>query len=132
MSNQFVTVVNRTSQTCIGTWNGRQYTFPPHSKSEHPKTRAIKFREQNPVMGSENPRTGSMVYKLGVVEMRDPCDPLSDAFLAQFDGSVEKWDRSLLTGAKPSDVVPGDNGIYSARDVAGSLPMNSSFVDPNR
>ena|SRR3990172_5832414 len=128
MANEYVTLKNRTNQLCIGTWNGRQYEIKPGSTTEHPKVRAIKFREQNPVMGSQNPRTGSMIYKLGVVEMRDPCDPLTDEFLARFEGAVEKWDRTQLTGARPSEVVAGDNGIFSARDVAASLPSDSTFV----
>lgn len=134
MSNEFVTVVNRTSQTLSGMYDGRPYEFAPNSKQEHPKHRAVKFVEQNPVMGSEDARTGSTLYKLGIPEYNMPCDPLTDEDLAQFGDAVEKWDRKTLTGSRPSEVVKGDNGLYSRRDASqgsGGLPTGGNFVDPS-
>lgn len=125
--SEFVTLVNRTQETVTGTFDGRQYEITP-GKHEFEKVKAIKFVDQNPVMGSENPRTGNMIYKLGIPELRMDCSPLTPEFLARFSGSVEKWDRTQLPGARPSEVVPGDNGIYSARDVASAQPLDSSFV----
>lgn len=126
MSNEFVTLINRTGDTLSGTYDGRQFTLAP-GKSEHPKYRAIKFVEQNPVMGSEDPRTGSIIYKLGIPELNMPCDPLPEEFLNQFRSAVERWDRAKLPGAKPSDVVPGDNGLYSGNWQAGQ-GLGSNFT----
>lgn len=129
---EFVTVVNRTQETLTGTFDSRQYELTP-GKHEFPRDKATKFVEQNPVMGSENPRTGDMIYKLGIEELRMDCSPLTPEFLARFQNSVERWDRSRLDGARPSEIVAGDNGLYGNRaNVGQSLPASGSFVDPNR
>lgn len=129
--SDFVTLVNRTDGVLEGLYDGRTHLIPP-GKQEIEKFKAIKFVEQNPVMGSEDPRTGRMIYKLGIPELRMDCSPLKPVDLAPFKGSIEKWDRTKLAGARPSEVVPGDNGIYSGRDVSTALPRDSSFVDNTR
>lgn len=122
---EIVTVVNRTSKTLKGTWDGRHYDIPP-GESAHPLVTAEAFRRQNIKMGSENPLTGEITYLISIKEHGHPCDPLEQATAA-----VERWDRSKLSGLKQNvDVVPGDNGIYSARDVQRSLPADSNFVKP--
>lgn len=128
---EFVTVVNRTKDDLVGTWDGRQYDIKP-GKNHFPKVQAYKFKDQNPVMGSEDPRTGSMIYKIGIEESNDPCDPLPDALISASKKAVERWDRSLLIGARPTDIVPGDNGVYSVRDVKVNLPVDgaSNFSKP--
>jgi hypothetical protein len=131
MSEEYVVLVNRTQEDCEGTYDGKPYRIKP-GKSEHPKHRATKFVEQNPVMGSEDPRTGKITYRLGIEEMRMDCSPLTPEFLAQYDGSIEKWDRDKLVGARPSEVVAGDNGLYSGTvSWKGQQPLGSSFTDPN-
>lgn len=131
---QYVTLVNRTEETLAGTWDGRHYDIGP-GKHSFPEITAMKFREQNPVMGTEDPRSGKMVYKLGIVEHNDPIDPLGS-----IQPAIERWDRSKLVGAQPSEVVPGDNGLYQMGRTAGSAPLSSlgngfgtgsSFVDPS-
>ena len=129
-----VTVVNRTDSILTGTWNGIQYDIPP---GEHyfPEDVAKAIRKQNIVMGSEDPRTGKVIYKVGIVEHKDPTAKLTDPDVAEAEAAFnkwgERWNRDKLTGAKPSEVVAGDNGIYSARDVAAKLPFqNSNFVKP--
>lgn len=112
---EFVTVVNRTKTDLKGTWDGREYTIPP-GKSEYPRIKAEKFKAQNPVMGSLDPRTGYREYKIGIVENKDPIDALPE----DLKEGVEQWDRSKLIGAKPSEIVPGDNGLYSLGRTAGS------------
>ena len=132
MSGEYVTLVNRTQKTVEGCWDSRIYQFAP-GKHEVEKAKAIKFVDQNPVMGSEDPRTGNMIYKLGIEELYMDCSQLSTEFLSRFASEKwqtgEKWDRTKLTGARPSEIVPGDNGIYSGRDVAAALPLSSTFVD---
>ena len=128
-----VSVVNRVNETLTGTWNGIQHDCPP---GEHyfPEDVAKALRKQNVVMGSENPRTGHVIYKVGIREHNDPITMLTEDILAPYRSVYEKWgerwDRSQLSGAKPSEVVPGDNGIYSARDVAVTLPGNTQFTKP--
>ena len=130
---KIVTLVNRTQQTLEGTWNGKPHLFEPGEISKHQSVIARKFREQNPVMGSENPRTGSMIYKMGVKEDGDPIDPLTPEFLAQFEGAVERWDREKLLGARPSEVVPGDNGLYNSGNWRSAQPLAASgeFTKPD-
>jgi hypothetical protein len=124
---RFVTLVNRTNETLEGTWDGRHYTLGP-GKHSFPELAAIKFKEQNPVMGTLDPRDGSMTYKIGIEELNDPTSPIS----ISSTGSIERWDRSKLAGAPPVEIVPGDNGLYQTGRTAGStpLPAGASFVDP--
>lgn len=129
--NTYVTLINRTQDTLTGTWDSKQYDLLS-GKSEHPLDRAVKFKEQNPVMGSEDPRTNSIIYKIGVEELHDDCSPLTPEFLARFSGSIERWDRAKLVGARPTEVVAGDNGLYSRNDASPvGLPAHSNFVNPN-
>jgi len=127
---RFVTLVNRTNDTLEGVWDGVHHRISP-GKHSFPEIQARKFKEQNPVMGSEDPRTGDMIYKLGIEEDRDPTDDLGS-----FEESVERWDRSKLAGARPTEVVRGDNGLYQMGRTVGSgtLPLNNGregFVNPN-
>ena len=124
---QYVTVVNRTSKNLYGTWDGRQYTIAP-GKNSFPIIQAQKFRDQNPIMGSMDPMSGQMDYKIGIEEDNDPCTPLEGVV-----EGVEKWDRSKLAGARPSEVVAGDNGLYQLGRSAGStpLPVDAGFVNPS-
>lgn len=128
--SEYVTIVNRTQDPITGVWDSKSFVLTP-GKNEHTRERAERFKAQSTVMGSENPQTGDIVYKLGIVEDHDPIDPLSPDFLAQFKGAVEKWDRSKLTGARPSEVVAGDNGMYGMNDWRRGQPLSSSFVKPD-
>lgn len=122
---EIVTVVNRTSKVLQGTRNGRHYDIQP-GESAFPVNVAEAFRRQNIKMGSENPRTGEVTYLIGIKEHNHDCSPLEQAADA-----VERWDRTQLPAMKQNvEVVAGDNGIYSVRDVAQSLPLSSNFVKP--
>jgi hypothetical protein len=128
--SEYVTIVNRTEEPITGTWDSKSFVLTP-GKHEFTLEKAERFKAQHPVMGSENPQTGDVVYKLGIVEYHDPVTPLSPEFLAGFKGSVEKWDRTKLTGARPSEVVAGDNGLYGMNDWRRGQPLSSSFVKPD-
>lgn len=128
-----VTVFNRTDEILVATWNGQQYDIGP---GEHrlPESVAKAAKKQNVVMGSEDPRTGKVIYKVSVKEHNDPLTVLTEAELAGpkrvYMHWGERWDRSKLTGARPSEVTAGDNGIYSARDVVMEKPPQISSFRP--
>ena len=120
-SSQHVTLVNRTSKTLKGVWNAIQYDLAPgkHSFSE---VMAEKFKAQNPVMGTGDLDPYSLAANslLGIEEYGDDCSPIEQS------DSIERCHPSLHR--RPVEVVPGDNGIYSVRDVAQAVGnLNSKF-----
>lgn len=126
MDNQIVTLINRSSKTLTGTWNGRHYLLEPERKYAFPQFMAEKFRDQNPVMGSLDPQTNHVDYLLGIEEEGDDLTPIEQT------GAIEKWNRSRLTGARPTEVVAGDNGLFSRASIA-QPPLapagNTNFSD---
>ena len=125
--SEMVTIVNRTSKVLSGVWNGRPYDIPL-GESRWTLKEAEAFKRQNPVMGSGDPRdteagmTGRMQYLIGIKEQNNPITPIEQT------GAVERWNRTRLTGSKPSEIVPGDNGLYSGRAASSApLPLNTSF-----
>lgn len=122
---QMYTVVNRTSKTLYGTWDGRKYPIAP-GKHEFPDYKAMKFRDQNPQMGSEDVRTGHIEYLLGVIEEGDDISPIEQT------DAVEKWDRKTLGGSKQVEIVAGDNGLYSRNQLAAGPeskgPITTGFT----
>ena len=101
---EVVTLVNRSSKTLSGTWDGRHYDLKPGQHS-FPEVQALKFKEQNPIMGSEDPYTLQKEYLMGIVEHNDDISPVEQT------SSIERWNRSKLVGAKPVEIVRG-NGIF--------------------
>lgn len=125
---RFVTLVNRTDGKLRGVWDGRHYDLAPGQHS-FPEVQAYAFKNQNPIMGSENPQTGEMFYKIGIVDDGDPVEPLAPQVGPE---PIERWDRAKLAGARPSEIVAGDNGLYSMGRTLGSpaLPADAGFVTP--
>lgn len=127
---ELLTVTNRTTTEVTGTWDGRQYTLGPLKTEAFPESVATAFKRQNPIMGSGDPRdseigmTGRMKYKVGIKELKDPCDPL-DPLVLQRQG-VERWNREKLVGARPSEVVEGDNGLYAL--ARAPLPLDPTIM----
>jgi hypothetical protein len=121
-----VTLVNRTSKNLVGTWDGRQYTIEP-GKHSFPAPLAEKFKAQNPIMGSLDPRTGERQSLLGIVEQHDDISPIE-----QNTEAVELWDRSKMGEALQNvEVVAGKTGLFSAKDLHQEAPKtNSTFVNP--
>lgn len=126
---ELLTVVNRTDKELNGMWGGRQYTIAPHAEAAFPEVVARAFKRQNPIMGSGDPRdseagmTGRMQYKVGLKELGDNIEPIK-----KLKEGIERWNRDRLVGARPSEVVAGDNGIYSARDVASPLALDLTIT----
>lgn len=119
---EWVTVVNRSNRVLQGTWNGRHYDIQP-GKSTYPEREAEVFRRQNPVMGSEDLRTGALEYLIGIEEHGDPCDSVEENPKA-----IERWIRDPNDG---TEVVKGRAGLY-AHERSAALPLDNSFVDPRR
>lgn len=123
-----VTLVNRTSKTLVGIWDGRRHDIVP-GKNSFPEIMAEKFKAQHPVMGSENPFTLDKDYLLGIEEAGDPTTPVEQS------GAIERFNRDLL-GGPPVEVVRG-NGLYAPTGIdAAAKPITvggaaeSGFVKP--
>lgn len=116
--SKFVTLVNRSSQVLQGTWDGKHYDIAP-GKHSFPEIQAQKFKDQNPLMGSEDPRTLQRTSLIGIVEHGDDVTPLEQS------NSVERWDRKAVGGNV--EVIRGNGGLYSTEKHA-TLPFDSSFV----
>jgi hypothetical protein len=76
LENLYVTLVNRSSKDLTGHYDGREHTIKANSRTSQPAHLAMKFKEQNPVMGSENFYSGDKQYLLGIEEYNDPVDPI--------------------------------------------------------
>lgn len=121
-----VTLVNRTSKTLMGVWNGRQHMIEPGSHS-FPEAQALKFRDQNPIMGTEDPFTLQKQYLMGIPEMQDDCSPIEQS------NSVELQDRSKLGASQQNVQVIQGHGLYAPRaDASKPLPIDgaSNFSKP--
>ena len=118
---EVLTVVNRTSKTLAGTWDGRHYDIPP-GKSSHPAIQARKFREQNPLMGSEDPQTLFSQYLIGIEEDGDDCSPVEQT------ASPERWNRAKT--ANPNVQVVKGNGALYATERHSPLGNDSMFDKP--
>jgi len=118
---QYVTLVNRTSKPLEGTWDGKHYVLAP-GKHAFPEIQAMKFKEQNPLMGSEDPRTLERQSLLGIVENGDDISPIEQT------DNIERWDRKKLNIDGPVTIVT-NGGLYSTEKHA-TLPLDSSFVTP--
>ena len=120
---EFVTVVNRSSKTLKGVWDGRHYDIAPGS-AQYPKIQALKFKEQNPVMGSENPYTLERQYLIAIVEQGDDTSPIEQST------AIEKWDRSLMANAGDVVIIKGNGQYRPAMEAPLPLGNDSSFVVP--
>ena len=120
--SEMVTLVNRSSKTLHGVWDGRHYDIAPgpHSFS---RTMADKFREQNPVMGSENKYTLEKQYLLGIEEVGQDTSPIEQTDSITLENLTERIKSGELK------VVRG-HGLYSNTDRVAGLPLESGFMTP--
>lgn len=123
--SQHFTIVNRTARILNGTWDGRQYELAP---GEHtfPEIQARKFRDQNPIMGSEDPYSLRKKYLIGIKELGDDITPIEQST------SVELLDRSKMEGAPPVVVIKGKGLFNPYTDTANRLPTSSTGFEANR
>lgn len=117
-----VTIVNRTSKTLKGTWDGRHYEIEP-GKHSYPELQAIKFREQNPIMGTEDRYTGEKLYLMGIVEHGDPITPVEQSDSITLTNITDK----LRSGEYK--VVKAE-GVFRPADASPPMPSELAFVKP--
>lgn len=122
---EFFTVVNRTTRPLSAMWDGRTYTVQP-GKSQHPNAVAQALKRANPIMGSDDPYTGTMQYLIGIEEESDPITPIEQS------DEIELFNRKAQKNAVPIMIVPGNVGMYAPRhaDVAVDIGQNSIPVKP--
>lgn len=119
----YVTLVNRSSKTLEGKWDGRPYEIKP-GENAFPELIALKLKEQNPILGTEDPRTGAKDYLCGIKELNDPITP------------VEQSDAIALSSETMAKIRSGElriikgNGLYSPRDDRSPLPTVGGFEKP--
>src|SRR5947207_6302799 len=97
---QYVTLVNRSKKTLEGVWDGKVYQIPP-GKNSFPEIQAMKFKEQNPINGSEDPYSLTRDYLCGIEEFNDPITPAeqNDAPVMN-KGTLEKIRKGELVLVK--------------------------------
>lgn len=115
-----VTLVNRSSKDVQGKWDGRPYIVKAHAKVALPTIVAEAIKRQNVVMGSEDPFTGDMEYLVAIVEQGDPETPIEQT------PAITRMNRVPL--GKNEEVVKGDNGLYSTRQLASPPGVNNGPV----
>lgn len=123
--SELVTLVNRTSKTLEGTWDGRHFEITP-GRHEFAELKAMKFRDQNPLMGSENPWSGEKQYLIGIVEHGDDTSPIEQS------DAISLQDLSDRIRSGELKVVKG-NGLYRPAIDAPTVPSLSvdlNFVKP--
>ena len=120
---EFLTVFNRSSKTLKGVWDGRHYDLAP-GPAQYPAIQALKFKEQNPLMGSENPHTLERQYLIAIVEQGDDTSPLEQST------AVEKWDRAAMANAGDIVIIKGNGQYRPTFEAPLPLGNDSSFVVP--
>lgn len=124
--NELVTLVNRTTKTLKGTWNGRQHNIEPGIKYQFTRQQAEKFRDQNPQMGTYNKYTGEMKYLIGIEENGDDCSPVEQTEAVSLEDLAGKIASGELR------VVAG-NGYLTAADRGAATPLptdGTGFMKP--
>ncbi len=124
-SGDFVTVVNRTTKTLKGVWNGRHFDITP-GKHGYPLIVAEAIKRQNPIMGSGNDWTEAL-YLVGIEEFGDDVSPIEQS------PAVERMNSAVLHGDKQMTPVMKPTGMYSRnemRPIEVNSPVESSFEKP--
>lgn len=122
---RYLTLFNRTSKVLEGMWDGKVHLIQP-GRNQFSETLAYKFRDQHPVMGSQDPYSLEKQYLCTIEEEGEPTTPIEQS------DAIELLNRKALKNAIPVVVIQGE-GLYSRNAYDGgakSLPADSSFVKP--
>lgn len=118
---KMLTLVNRSSKSLKGTWDGKHYDIDP-GRHSFPQFQAEKFKEQNPIMGTLDARTGQAQYLIGIEEYNDDCSPIEQSTV------IERWDRKSV-GGPDIEVVKAKGGLFQ-HEKQTPLPVENAFVKP--
>ena len=122
---RYLTLFNRTSRVLEGMWDGRVHLIQP-GRNQFPEVIAWKFRDQHPLMGSQDPYSLEKQYLCTIEEEGEPTSPLEQS------DSIELLDRSKLRNPIPVVVVQGQ-GLYSPHQDGRGAPQvdtNMGFIKP--
>lgn len=121
---QYVTLINRSSKTLEGVWDGKRHKIVP-GKNSFPEAMARKFRQQHPIMGTEDPVSLERQYLLGIEEDGDDCSPIEQS-TAETLIDMSKF-REQFPEAEVLKTSAG--GLY-AHERNSNIGEASSFVKP--
>jgi hypothetical protein len=123
---KLVTLVNRSSKTLEGLWDGHRFELTPGAH-QFGELQAMKFKEQHPVMGTEDPYSLNKLYLLGIKEHGDDLTPIEQT------EAISLMDLSEKIRSGELKIVKG-NGLYRQTDRTAPLvtsgPVDSTFVKP--
>jgi hypothetical protein len=112
-SLNYVTLKNRSSKTLTGRFDGKQHSFPPGYSGQWPENQALKFKEQNPVMGSEDYFSGYKEYLMAIVEHKDDDSPIEQT------EAPERWSRA---GTNDNTIIVKGRGYHPVQDRGRPAP----------
>lgn len=119
---QYVTLVNRTKGNLEGVWDGRRYAIVP-GKNSFPEIQAMKFKEQNPINGSEDPYSLIRDYLCGIEEWGDPLTPIEQSDSPVMNkGTLDKIKRGELV------LVKADHPYNRVIDSSAPLSAGSGAI----
>lgn len=130
---QTVTLVNRTRGILLCTFDGEQITIEPGENPGFPAVAVPYAKEQNPIMGTQDPlRPSVRKYLVGVkpakgVDSRDDISPIEQS------QSVELLDRSMIRGiGRHATVQEGDPVTPMEARVAFEGDIDNAVVGQGR
>jgi hypothetical protein len=126
MEQVYVTLVNRSSKDLTGRYDGKEHTIKANSRTSYPMHLAVKFKEQNPVMGSENFYTQEKQYLLGIEDFNDPVDPIEQSDKQ----TLINFETIVIPSGVRLEVMPGRQG-NPRTDFNRPIPAQVIGFEPN-
>jgi len=107
-----------------GTWDGRHWDIAP-GKHSFTEIQAMKFRDQNPILGTRNPYTMINECLIGIEEHGDDCSPIEQS------AAPELINRKQLPPDQQKVDVVHSTGMFSRQtDASSALPQENGFSKP--
>lgn len=122
MEQIYVTLVNRSSRDLVGRYDGKEHKIPANSRTQWLQHLAWKFKEQHPIMGSENFYSMDKQYLLGIEEFGDPVDPIEQSDKT----TLINFDTVVLPSNVKIETLPGRPG--NPRTDFGPKPLATDVV----
>lgn len=117
---RYVTAVNRSSKPLRCTYNGQRHTLPP-GKNYLPEVMAYAFKNQNPIMGSDD-MYGNLSSLVGIEEDLDDTSP------AEQTDKIELFNRDE---GQHVIIMPARGGLFrpgSESRIAVQGPAAGNFT----